>query len=94
MEFNDSVGVLTDSETYMMAGAAGAGYMGAGIAKNVIDSRFDAPDEVYGLVVIALAEMTGAAGYKMAVQAGAGAHTAEAAADRLNVRDTIASLGA
>jgi|GEM_PF-5563734 len=92
MEIADATEPLTDSETYMQAGAGLAGYMGGTVAENVIDSRFDAPDEAYGIVIIALAALADLP-YKEAMMVGGGIHAGESAAERVGVRSTIVSLG-
>jgi hypothetical protein len=95
MEFSDATDVLMDSDTYVEdVGAAGAGFMLPFVVDNLAD-RFlgiDVPDEAAGLAVIALAEMYGG-DYKMAMQAGAGAYTFNAAAQRVGIRDTVVNFG-
>jgi hypothetical protein len=94
-ELSESFDVLMDRETYTTAIAGLAGYMAGYVARNLVENRasIDVPDEAYGLGVIALTEVTGAAGYKRPVQTGAGVHSAEMFADRVGVRDTVMALG-
>lgn len=96
MEFGDAIDVLAEPATYVESvGAAGAGYMAPSIVNNLADrfSPMDLPDEAAGLAVIAGAEAAGVP-YKGAIQAGAGAYTAEKAAERFGIKETVVNMGA
>jgi len=92
MDFADATDPLMDTETYYQAGAGLAGYMGGFVAENVIDSRVDVPDELYGIAVIAAAGFSGVP-YAEEIMVGGGIHAAESAAERVGVRSTIVNLG-
>jgi len=94
MEYETAMNTLTDADTYEQAGVAFAGYAAPSIIDNLADRflGFDAPDEVAGLVAIVLAAAYGG-DYSRPLMAGAGVYTAESAAERVGVRDTIVNLG-
>jgi hypothetical protein len=95
MAFNKMQRALTDSDTYVEdVGAAGVGFMAPYVVDNLFDriTGTDIPDEVAGLVVLALAAGYGG-DYAEPMMAGAGAYTFNAAARRVGVRDTIVNVG-
>lgn len=51
MEFGDAFDALMDESNYTDAARVLAGLAGSVVARNGVDSRFDLPDEVYGLGV-------------------------------------------
>lgn len=83
---------LMDPETFTTAVAGFAGYAGPEVLRNVIDGRIDLPNEAYGLAVIGGVNAVDVP-YSGAVSVGAGVHTVEAAAERLEVRETIVGIG-
>lgn len=88
-DFGDAFDNLADQETYMN-GAMVLGGLGASVVvKNGIDSRFDLPDEVYGLGVAG-------AGYAMGqdmVAVGGIAHAGIKAAERVGLKGTVENAG-
>jgi hypothetical protein len=96
MEFDDAFSVLAETSTYTeMVGAGTAGYMAPYVVDNLADrfAPIDVPDEACGLAVIAGAEVADVP-YKRPMQFGAGVYTGERAAERVDVKDTIVSVGA
>jgi len=89
-EFGDAFDAIGDTEMWMEAGMVLAGLAASVILKNGIDSRFDLPDEVYGLVVAAAGAYMGY--NKMAI--GGMGHTAIKAAERVGVKGTVENAGA
>lgn len=86
---------VTDTATYEQAAAAGAGFMGSIVLDNLAD-RFvpmDVPDEVSGIAGMALAAAYGG-DYSKPLMAGAGVYTADAAARRFGIKETVTGLGA
>jgi hypothetical protein len=68
MEFGDAFDALMDESNYMDAAQVLAGLAGSVVARNGVDSRFDLPDEVYGLGVAGGAgtgEQTAARGWHL-----------------------------
>jgi len=96
-DFGDAFEILTDPDTYTDQVAMGAvGYAAPHVLDNLagrVAGGMDVPDEAAGLGTIALAEVTGAMGYKREVQAGAGVYTGEAVMRRVGVWDTVVNLG-
>jgi len=86
---------LTDADTYEMVAAAGAGYMAPFVLDNIADrfAPMDVPDEAIGLAAVGLAAAYGG-DYSASMMAGAGAYTADAAARRFGIKDTVTGLGA
>lgn len=84
---------LMDPEVWTRAFAVGGGYAGASVAHNLLDNRLpvDVPDEAYG--VLTAAASTYAPAYETEIMLGGGLHTADQAADRFDVKDTILSVG-
>ncbi|WP_436924963.1 hypothetical protein [Halosimplex amylolyticum] len=91
-EIGDAFDALMDPEVYTQAAAGFAGYAGAEVAQNLIEPHFDAPDEAYGLVVVGTTAAVDVP-YGTAIGIGGGAHTVEAAAERVGVRETIVNIG-
>jgi hypothetical protein len=89
-DFGDATDAVTDEENWMDAAAVLAGLGGAVVLRNGIDSRFEMPDEVYGVVVAAGAAMMG---YPM-VAVGGMAHTGIKAAERANLKGRVENAGA
>jgi hypothetical protein len=84
---------VTDTGTYETAAAAGAGFMSAHVADNLLDrlAPMDVSDEVTGILVMGLAAAYGG-DYSAALMAGAGVYTADAAARRFGIKNTVTSL--
>jgi hypothetical protein len=81
---------ITSVDMYREGAMILAGMGAAVVAKNVIDSRMDLPDEVYGLGV-------GGAGAAMnypMMAAGGFSYSLVKAAERFGVRETVTELGA
>jgi hypothetical protein len=90
MNFGNAFDELADTDTYMTAGMVLAGLAAAVVVKNGIDSRYDLPDEVYGIAVAAGAYTMG---YDM-VAIGGVAHTGIKAAERFGFKGTVENAGA
>lgn len=89
-EFGDAFDAVGDTDMWMEAGLVLGGLAASVVLKNGIDSRFDLPDEVYGVVVAAA---TAYFGYnKMAI--GGMSHTAIKGAERVGFKSTVENAGA
>ena len=89
-DFGNAVDAVGDTDMWMEAGLVLAGLAASVVLRNGIDSRFDLPDEVYGLVV---AGSGAAMGYnKMAI--GGMAHTSIKGAERVGFKSTVENAGA
>lgn len=82
MELDESFQALTDTEMWMDALVVLVGYLVPAVLKMLIDSRYDLPDEVYGLGTIAGAQVAAPDGYKRTAQIGAGMHVVVSAGNR------------
>lgn len=81
---------ITSTDMYREAGFVLGGMAISIVLKNVVDPRFDAPDEAYGLAAGA-----GAAAMNRPMMAAGGfGYALVQAADRFGVRDTVEDLGA
>jgi hypothetical protein len=89
-DFGDAFDNLADSEAWMNGGMVLAGLGASVVAKNGIDSRFDLPDEVYGVLVAAVGYMMG---YDMAAVGGI-AHAGIHGAERVGLKSTVEQAGA
>ncbi|MFB6302775.1 MAG: hypothetical protein ABEH78_07950 [Haloferacaceae archaeon] len=90
MDFGDAFDGVSDTENWMNAAAVLAGLGVSVVMKNGIDSRFDAPDEVYGLV-------TAGAGYALdypMVATGGLGYTGMKLAGRVGLKDRVENAGA
>ncbi|UXF51039.1 MAG: hypothetical protein HQRvContig05_36 [Haloquadratum phage sp.] len=89
-EFGDAFDAVGDTEMWMEAGMVLGGLAASVVLRNGIDSRFDLPDEVYGLVVAAAAAYFG---YEKVAIGGMG-HTAIKGAERVGFKSTVENAGA
>ena len=89
-EFGDAFDAIGDTEMWMEAGMVLAGLAASVVLRNGIDSRFDLPDEVYGLVVAGAGAY---AGYNKFAIGGMG-HTAIKGAERVGLKSTVENAGA
>ena len=89
-DFGDATDALTNGELWTDAAFVLGGLAASVILKNGIDSRFDLPDEVYGVVVAAGSVMLG---YEM-MGLGGMAHTGIKAAERVGFKSTVEQTGA
>jgi len=81
---------LGDMDNYMDAGMVLAGLGISIVVKNGIDPRFDAPDEVYGLVTAGLGA---AMGYEL-VAIGGMSYSGVKLAERFGLKGTVEQVGA
>lgn len=81
---------ITSTDKYMTAGMVLGGLAGSVVLRNGIDSRFDLPDEVYGLAV---AGGAAAMGYPM-VAVGGMSHSMIKLAERVGFKSTVENAGA
>ena len=81
---------ITSTDNYMTAGMVLGGLAGSVVLRNGIDSRFDLPDEVYGLAV---AGGAAAMGYPM-VAVGGMSHSMIKLAERVGFKSTVENTGA
>jgi len=81
---------ITSTDNYMTAGMVLGGLAGSVVLRNGVDSRFDLPDEVYGLVV---AGGAAAMGYPM-VAVGGMSHSMIKLAERVGFKSTVENAGA
>lgn len=81
---------ITSTDNYMTAGMVLGGLAGSVVLRNGIDSRFDLPDEVYGLAV---AGGAAAMGYPM-VAVGGMSHSMIKLAERVGFKSTVENAGA
>lgn len=89
-DFGDAFDNLADQDAWMNGGMVLAGLGASVVVKNGIDSRFDLPDEVYGVAVAAAGYMMG---YDM-VAVGGVAHTGIKAAERVGLKSRVEQTGA
>ncbi|WP_144901355.1 hypothetical protein [Halobellus captivus] len=88
-ELSNATEAVTDTDLWMEAGMVLAGLAGSVVLKNGIDSRFDLPDELYGVVVAAGAA---AMGYTKVSIGGMG-YTGIKAAERVGFKSTVENAG-
>jgi len=88
-EFGDAFSELADTDNMMEAAMVLAGLGASVVTKNGIDSRFDLPDEVYGVGVAAGAYSMG---YDYAAIGGL-AYTGVKAAERVGLKSTVEQAG-
>lgn len=88
-DFGEAFDAVGDTDMWMEAGLVLGGLAASVVLKNGIDSRFDLPDEIYGVAVAAGAA---AMGYnKMAI--GGMSHTAIKGAERVGFKSTVENAG-
>jgi hypothetical protein len=81
---------LADTDNYTDAGMVLAGLAISIVMKNGIDSRFNLPDEAYGLVTAGLGA---AMGYEL-VAIGGMSYSGVKAAERFGLKSTVEQVGA
>lgn len=81
---------LANTDNYMDAGMVLAGLAVSIVMKNGIDSRFNLPDEVYGLVTAGLGA---AMGYEL-VAIGGMSYSGVKVAERFGLKSTVEGVGA
>lgn len=89
MDFGNATDALMDESMWYDAAQVLAGLGASVVLKNGIDSRFDAPDEVYGLAV---AGGSAAMGYPTVAVGGMG-YTGVKAAERIGLKSTVEQAG-
>ncbi|TKX79551.1 hypothetical protein EXE53_15415 [Halorubrum sp. SD626R] len=89
-EFGDATDAIGDTEMWTEAAMVLGGLAAAVVLRNGIDSRFDLPDEVYGVIVAATAAMLG---YSEIAVGGMG-HTGIKLAERVGLKGTVENAGA
>lgn len=84
---------LADMELWLDAGVLFVAFLAPTLLKNTIEGRVgvDAPDEVYGILVIILAEW-GLDDYKRPAEFGGALYTVDALATRLGVKSEMQNL--
>jgi len=88
-EFGDAFDAVSDTGMWREAGLVLSGLAASVVLKNGIDSRFDLPDEVYGVVVAAAAAYFG---YSETAIGGM-SHTAIKGAERVGFKSTVENAG-
>jgi len=81
---------VSNTDNWMTAGMVLGGLAAAVVLRNGIDSRFDLPDEVYGVVV---AGGAAAMGYPM-MAVGGMSHSMIKLAERVGIKGTVENAGA
>ena len=92
-DLNKSVEKLAEPDLWEDALATGAGFMGASIAQTVIDgmTSFDVPNEAYGVLVAVGGQY--APEYSNQVTVGGALYTADALAQRFELKQSITEIG-
>jgi hypothetical protein len=89
-DLSDATDAVSDTDMWMEAGMVLGGLAASVVLKNGIDSRFDLPDETYGIVVAAGAATMG---YSKVAIGGMG-YTGIKAAERVGFKSTVENAGA
>jgi hypothetical protein len=93
-DYGDAFDTLADSDGWYKIGIAAAGFAGATVAQNVVESRgTDLPDEVYGAGAMAGSAMFLSGDMQKFAVIGGGLHTVEALARRVGIKSTVNSVG-
>lgn len=90
MDFGDAFDGVMDEQNWRAAGGVLAGLGISVVMKNGIDTRFDLPDEVYGLVTAGAGYATG---YSMVGTGGLG-YTGMKLAGRVGLKERVENAGA
>jgi len=87
----DSFDKLADSETWEQVVVLGAGYMGGTLLKNTVEGRMDvdAPDEVYGVAIVAGSTYFLDGEYAKFGSLGGALYTADALATRFGIKSKV-----
>ncbi|WP_435349002.1 hypothetical protein [Haloarchaeobius sp. HRN-SO-5] len=91
IDFGGAFDALADDDTWSDAAEVAAGYIGPMAFANVAEgaTRFDIPNEAYGLAGIYAGEQIG----RRAVSVGSGVYTLDALAQRFGVKSTVTQFG-
>jgi len=91
VDFGDSFDQLADTGMWENVMVLFGGFFGATLIKNTIEGRadIDAPDEVYGLVVVALSAAMLDGAYQQFGAAGGGLYVVDKAAERFNIKSKV-----
>jgi len=91
---NEAFDTVADTDVWEDAAATMAGFLAPSVARNVIEpnSPFDAPDELYGVLVMAGGQASPA--YSHMITLGGATYTVDKLLERANVKQRVTSLGA
>jgi hypothetical protein len=95
MDFGSAFDVLADDGFWTDAAMVFAGFLAPNLVANIVEGRLgsDLPNELYGIGTAAAAEIVGGRSYRM-VTVGGGVYTADALAQRFDLKQTVTTLGA
>ena len=88
-DFGPATDALSDTDMWTEAGMVLSGLAASVVLKNGIDSRFDLPDETYGVVIAGGAAVMG---YNRVAIGGMG-YTGIKAAERVGFKSTVENAG-
>jgi hypothetical protein len=93
-DLSEQFGAIADSEMVVEVIVVFAAFMAPTVLRNVIEPNtpFDAPDELYGVLVAFLAGYLPE--YTNQARVGGGLYVADKAAERFNVKQRVTSMGA
>jgi len=91
--FDQAFGTIADADMWEEAAAVLAGFLAPSIVANVTEGSlgFDAPNEVYGVVIMFLAQYSPM--YSGQLTLGGGIYSVDQALDRFGLKQTITQMG-
>lgn len=90
---DEAFGTVANTDMWEEATAAIAGFLAPSVLRNITEDRFglDAPDEIYGVSVVALGHYSPM--YGEMISLGGGMYTVDALLRRFGLKGTITELG-
>jgi len=93
-EFADALGEVAETDLWMQAAAVFAAFLAPTVVRNIAEGMtpFDVPDELYGVLVVFLAQYSPA--YANEIRIGGSVYAVDKLAERFDLKGAVTQMGA